>query len=176
MFRETEKGISREGETMIVGIDVGLKGAIFLTDSCNDDQLNTPAIDHIPFIGNRLDSHKFKMLLVLYLRYDCKHIFIEEPTPMPKQSVQSTATTFENYGRMMALIETSGIEFTPVKPKDWTKVMFAGMAKPDKPKDKKIRSLKRAWQLYPNCHELIKTDGEADAALIAYYGTQLLKV
>jgi hypothetical protein len=148
---------------MIIGIDPGLKGSVFVWS-------NNPDFYTLPFVGNRLNSHAFKQIVASFLLADCKHVFIEKPIAFPGQSCVATATTFENYGRMMAIIETSGLEYTEIAPKDWTKKMFAGMPKPTTPKTKKIRSLKRAWQVFPKLQDMIETDGQADAALIAYYG------
>jgi len=149
---------------IVCGIDPGITGALCTLTG------KVISFGKLYFNGNDLDSSQFKSTLTGLLIADCEHIYIERPIAFPGQSCVSTATTFRNYGRMLGLIETSGLEFTEVNPKDWTKILFAGMPKPEKPKDKKIRSLKRAWQLYPADKDLIVTDGQADAALIAYYG------
>jgi hypothetical protein len=162
----------------IIGIDPGMTGAI----AFNEDS-NIEFVENLPFKDNKINVLSLSEFLLEEPK--ARHIFIEQPIYMPKQSSQSTATTAGNYERILAIIEWAEIPYTEVRASEWKKTMDISLAmkkvgKKATPKEKsehkkalKELAIKRAHQLFPGI-VFGNNDGMAEAALISEYGRRVL--
>ncbi|MBF0313358.1 MAG: hypothetical protein HQK52_08075 [Oligoflexia bacterium] len=154
---------------MIIGIDIGLNGAIV-----GINKAGQAAEKHLmPTIGNTLNISELNKLL-LRLRKNIDHVFIEKVSSMPKQGVASTFKFGKLAGIVEGLITSHGLKFTLVAPQTWQKEIFEGIDK--KNLNPKQRALTAVHRLFPNidlrasdrCK--VQHDGLVDALLIAEYG------
>lgn len=152
---------------IIAGIDPGQTGAIALlnVDHWELEVHDTPTFQVKKGKTNQtvIDTVQYGNLVV---GRGITHCFLEQVGSMPKQGVSSTFKFGTAYGaaQMIPVVAQSAV--TNVTPQKWKKgVGIASGAAKDE-------SRRRATQLMPNCAELwklVKHDGRADAALIAYY-------
>ncbi len=109
------------------------------------------------------------------LKHLPSHVFIEKAQTFPGQGAVSAATTARGMALWEGMLFAVGVPYTIVPPKEWQKVMLAGMPKGDT----KAASILRAQQLFPSanlrpgkCRK--DQDGMSDALLIAEYGRRQL--
>lgn len=106
-----------------------------------------------------------------------KHVVIERQQAYPKQGVVTCFTIGMGFGQLEGLCAGIGCAYSIIGPKDWQKVMYAGLPK-GKPKD---HSVLMAQRLFPNvsfkasdrCTKI--HDGMTDAILIAEYARRNIK-
>lgn len=102
--------------------------------------------------------------------HECGHVVLEAVAARPGQGVSSMFNFGRTYGRLEGIIYTMRLPHTLVTPQAWKKALQV-------PADKDAARA-RASQLLP-AHSskwpLVKHDGLAESALLAYYGMHVLK-
>jgi crossover junction endodeoxyribonuclease RuvC len=99
-----------------------------------------------------------------------EHAFVEQVGAMPGQGVSSMFAFGKSFGAVLATLATLKIPTTLVTPQKWKKALGVPAAKDG--------ARARASQLMPqHAHNwpLVKHDGRAESALLAYYGAQTLR-
>lgn len=142
----------------ILGIDVGIKGALCLYDGTELIIWDMPVLKRNK--TSRLNCHLLKQYLS---EYKIDHACIEQVNAFGMGA--TSAYNFGwNCGALEGVISCLDIPFTYVTPQKWKKEMQC-------PKNKDGARM-RATQLLPmHCHnwDLKKHDGRAEASLIALY-------
>ena len=156
---------------MIIGVDPGFTGAIV-----GLIHLNTLHIKDLPIrmIGTKkqIDEKAFANIVSdLNHRFTIDYIVIEEIGAMPGQGIASTARFTYNAGILLGVFAGLGLsdKVIKVRPGVWKPALNLSS-------DKK-KSLKLAIKLFPKYKDsfrLMKHDGRAEAALIAYYARKSL--
>ena len=170
----------------VVGIDIGVSGAIVITNK------NYVIIDFypMPIIEKTLTSKTPKGNYKKRDIYDEEElewifrsaiprintkIFIERPQAMPGLQSHAIGTAFEGFGFIKGLMHANDFEFEEIHSATWSAHIFKGM---EKGKGKE-RSLKLFAERYPkfDMDKYLKRyhDGIADAAHIARYGWDMVK-
>ena len=157
---------------IIAGIDPGLSGAIALLDAESGgviDCVDMPT--HQLLRGGKakreLDAHALAGMIG---RDRIGHCFIEAVSSMPGQGVSSVFSFGKSFGIVLGILAAQQIAFTLVSPVTWKKALGVPAAKDG--------ARARASQLLPAASHhwpLIKHDGRAEAALIAYWGLRSLQ-
>jgi crossover junction endodeoxyribonuclease RuvC len=153
-----------------IGIDPGLSGAIVAirgTEVLLCEDVPTFAQDK----GREYDIPAMAdMLRCVILGRDVL-VTLERAQAMPKQGVTSMFNFGRGYGIWLGILGGLGIPYQTVRPCDWTR-MLKGL--PGKGKE---RSILFASQYFPDleltpgrCRK--PKDGRADAACLAWYGSQ----
>jgi hypothetical protein len=91
-------------------------------------------------------------------------IVIEQQTAMPKQSMQSTGTSFANYGLVLSLRLVGPVHL--VHPATWKAALKV-------PRDKKAAT-QRCAELFPG-QKTPERDGPAEALMLALYWRRLME-
>ena len=97
----------------IVGIDIGLKGAIASIDSNKPKDV---MIWDMPLIEKTIDIVELKD--IMYSLRD-SHVFVEKAQPMPKQGVVSMFNYGKTYGIVLGVLSALEIPYTLVTPQAW---------------------------------------------------------
>lgn len=134
------------------GIDPGKTGAVAFISG---NELTTVPL---PYDGNRLDPLGLLAILREH-KPDC--VFVEEQQYSPVNG-RSNATTFLNYGQIIAVCLIYGVSTEFVPAAKWTISTKAA--------DKKAPRLIKAKALWPSNDFKKDDDGHVDAALLARYG------
>jgi crossover junction endodeoxyribonuclease RuvC len=145
---------------IIAGIDPGATGALALL---TPDNL---FVYDAPMVGKEVDEPAWVRLWEPVLRR-ADHIWIEQVGAMPGQGVTSMFNFGQRYGFVKALAYAAGASVSFVRPNVWKPAV--GIKKGAE----KGASRLRASQLFPQHADLwalVKHDGRAEAALVAYYG------
>lgn len=151
---------------MILGVDPGLNGALALLDVV----AGTLAVHDMPTIAAGTNSKRvvdeaaLARLVDLHAK-DIKHAYVERVSAMPGQGVTSMFSFGTSYGIVRGVIAANFIPVTLVQPQRWKSTLSVPAAK--------AGARARASQLLPafaGLWPLVKHDGRAEAALIAYYG------
>jgi len=156
---------------IIAGIDVGLSGAVALLDAETGGVIDIWDMPTLALIrGGRnkreLDPHSIAAALG---RDRIGHAFVEQVGAMPGQGVSSVFSFGKTYGITIGVLATLGIPYSFAVPQVWKKALGVPAAKDG--------ARARATQLLPSAAHywpLVKHDGRAEAALIAYYGLRTL--
>lgn len=156
----------------IGGIDPGKTGG-FARLTFDDGKLLTGSVFHVPVLHLKKPGKKTKSEIIDYVALasqwlpeiaQCDEICIELVGAMSKQGVSSTFKFGYSAGFVYGLVAGAKIPHTFSTPQSWKKIVgISG--------DDKEVSRRRAGQLLPalvNCWPLVKDDGLAEAALIAY--------
>lgn len=165
---------------MILGIDIGNKGAIALIDSDKIvDIIDMPVVNNSIYRNKDgkpaliVDACKLSSYLKSVLPVSA--CVIEEPiTPFNKtpQSIVSTSKSAIGYGMVRACLEMQGIKLINVKPATWKKALEVS-------KDKQS-SIDACYNIFGKSSKqfitLKKHDGRAEASLIAWYGLKCLQI
>jgi crossover junction endodeoxyribonuclease RuvC len=150
----------------IVGIDVGLSGAIAILDN-QGIPLELIDMPVIRAVKNEIDIVE---VVAILKRQNVSHAFIEKAGAMPGQGVVSMFRFGYSAGLIQGICAALNIPFTLVIPQRWKKVMLDGMPK------EKGSSIIRAKQLFPSLElNLKKSHNQADAILIGLYGLRTLQ-
>lgn len=160
--------------TYILGIDPGLTGAFVLYDA--GAKRAPHQIHDLPVFFVRGKRHLAIYVLAstiarIHLAYPITRAIIEEPGSMPKQGISSTFRFGKTCGQIEGVIAGLGISMHKVTPATWKRAM--GLTS-----DKDHARL-RAGQLWPSValhFSRKKDDGRAEAALLALYGAEHLKI
>lgn len=144
----------------IAGIDPGVDGAVAIRCD-NASWVTFP----MPMVGKELQVSQ--IVSELYM-LEVERVVVEQQIAMPKQSVNGTATTFRNYGKILGALEAKGIPYQLVTPKQWKARVLKGTAKD---KDAAIAYTHRIApdvDLKPG-KKKTPHDGIADAVCLAEY-------
>lgn len=163
---------------MILGIDIGNKGAIALIDGDKIvDIIDMPIYAKSIYINKggkpALIVDSVKLFEYLTSKSKVDFAVVEEPiTPFNKapQSIVSVSKSAIGYGIVRACLEITGIEFHNIKPAKWKKVLGVSANKQS--------SIDACHNIFDNSHDFVnkmKHDGRAEACLIAWYGNKIIK-
>lgn len=150
---------------MILGIDVGINGAVALLDG---DKL--VAVYDMPTVSKTVAGKKkrridAKALFELLQAEPLDHAFVEIVTARPNQGVSSMFAFGQASGIAEGISACVARDVTGVRPQTWKKHFKLG--------SNKSGSRELASYLWPNMSERfkrVKDDGRAEAALIGLWG------
>jgi crossover junction endodeoxyribonuclease RuvC len=156
---------------IVAGIDPGLSGALALLDAPSGAVLDvadmpTLALSRGGKNKRELDAHALARLIG-DRRPD--HAVVELVGTMPGQGVSSVFAFGRAYGILLGVLAARGVPYTLVAPVAWKRALGVPAAKDG--------ARARASQLMPSAAHhwpLVKHDGRAEAALIAYFGVRQL--
>lgn len=154
---------------MIIGIDPGFTGAIaFLSDN------NTLIIKDLPIrfiMGKKqIDEKKFSELIKERAAFDnIEFAVVEDVWVMPKQGIVSAGRFMYNAGILLGVLAAYNFKILKTKPNVWKPAL--GL---DSDKKKSLRLAKKVFPAYKDYFKLVKHDGRAEAALIAYFAQKCL--
>lgn len=146
----------------VVGIDPGFKGAIALFDT----EKKELKVFSMPLFPGKKKSVNLQAIRAFLTEGNIDLVVIEEPQAMPRQGLVSTAHFFYWAGTIVGLCAGLQIPYKTVRAKTWKK--FLGLSKD------KGQSLKMASELFPKNEFKKGEDGKAEAALIAWWGLNLV--
>lgn len=144
---------------LILGIDPGKKGALAILDS----ETNSVMTHDMP--GTTRDLHNLIAGLPII-----KVAVVEKPYYPAINGTSNAGKKGEDYGVLIGALQWRDIPFHEVPPAEWKKSLHI-------PTDKNA-ARQRANQFYPDNADqwpLVKHDGRAEAALIAWYGLKWAK-
>lgn len=155
---------------MIVGIDPGFTGAWFALHptGCGFEY------DDLDVLGSGRDKHLNAMKLVdqmktIRLIHNIELIVVEKVTSSPQMGVASSFRFGETFGAIRGVVAALEVRVEYVAPAIWKRAL-----KVSADKDK---ARMRAQELMPACRAawpLKKHDGRAEAALLAWYGREVV--
>jgi crossover junction endodeoxyribonuclease RuvC len=158
-------------QMILAGIDPGLSGAVAFLDVATGAVLD---IAYMPTLAlsrggknkREVDAHALARLIG-----DRRpgHAFVELVGAMPGQGVSSVFEFGKSFGVVIGVLAALGIPFTLVAPVVWKRALGVPAAK-DGARARASQLLPAAAHHWP----LVKHDGRAEAALIAYYGLRQL--
>ncbi len=149
---------------MIIGIDPGLSGALFVFDN------HTNAVYDMPVTERRVNGKLKRQIdpaqLAKILPRDAAFAIVEQVSAMPGQGVTSSFNFGFTAGAIQGVVAALGIPLRTVHPQVW-KRKFGLLGQPkDASRAEASRQLPQFAHLWP----LKKHDGRAEAALLALYG------
>lgn len=111
-----------------IGIDNGLDGGIVVLDASG--AVLRKAV--MPVLGNEKNGKReYDVASIVRLLNDwVEHkptVLLERAQAMPKQGVSSTFSIGKGYGIWIGVLTAMHLPFEIVGPRDWQKVMFAGI-------------------------------------------------
>jgi crossover junction endodeoxyribonuclease RuvC len=151
----------------ILGIDVGLNGAIALTDGSKLLELHD-----MPTLSLERNNKTKRMVnaqaLSLIIRNaKADAAYLERLNAMPGQGVTSMFSMGQSLGVVLGVLAACEVPTTTIPPRTWQKALDVPQGKDG--------SRYRAAQLFPDeagMFARVKDDGRSDAALIALYGAK----
>ena len=154
--------------TRIAGIDPGLNGAVAFLDGDIVETHPMPVLllKRGKGMKGEIDAHALAALL---WGGHAEHVIVEAVGAMPGQGVTSSFAFGKGFGVVLGILAAIGSPYTLVPPRTWKGAIGVNSAK--------AGSVARASQLFPaNTDQwaLKKAEGRAEAALLAYYGRQVL--
>jgi len=154
-----------------VGIDPGKKGAL---SYIVEDQ--PPIVRSFPKLPNGAGDFQGMVRMVRDLLEDLVDwggmvtVAVEAIHSFPHQSCVATFTQGTYYGGILGVVATCHVSYTLVQPKTWkAKVLL-----PEERKLGKPGSIQAVRRLIPGWEGAELTDGEADAACIAWYARHFI--
>jgi crossover junction endodeoxyribonuclease RuvC len=156
---------------IIAGIDPGLSGAIALLPiNCDGPRLVT-VFDMPTFELERNGKKKRELdcagIAAIFTTATIDEVWLEQVGPMPKQGVSSVFSFGGSYWAMRMAATMALKPLYLVTPQVWKKALRVPAAK-DGARARASSLMPYAAKNWP----LVKHDGRAEAALIAYYGAQ----
>ncbi len=147
------------------GIDPGLSGAIaFYEQGYVYNIWDIPTFDLVRNGKKKREIDEISLARLLD-RVDIDHVWLEQVSSMPKQGVSSVFSFGQTFGIIKGIIAAFKLPMTLITPAVWKKALKVPASKDG--------ARARASQLIPGgatYWPLVKHDGRAEAALIAYYG------
>lgn len=159
---------------IVLGIDPGISGAVALYA---DGRL--VEVCDMPVAGKEVDPYQLSKILEALSSPDATDMtVVETQQAMPEQGVSTTFKIGNNFGLVRGVVAALGYRITPVRPGVWKRRLDIPSPPSDVPKNRrsawrKEKARLRASQLMPEgagAWTLVKHDGRAEAALLAYYG------
>lgn len=165
----------KKKKTCIMGIDPGNKGALAIVMDGNHVILVDMPVVVMEGKGKTkkgsikkstvLDETTLKSCIE---GYKPDHVFLEKAQAMPGQGIVSTAHYMCGYGIIRGICTALNIPYTLIHPATWKKDVLKDMEKG------KNSAIVRAKQIYPLA-DVGKSDGRAEALLIAHYGMKIIQ-
>jgi crossover junction endodeoxyribonuclease RuvC len=153
----------------IMGVDPGIKGGLAILST----EAQLIAVIDVPVCGTAAKERVDVAAIVNFINQHAPaHAFVERAQSMPAQGSSSGFKYGRAVGAIEAAIVCCGIPLTIVEAAGWKKALRL----PGKDKE---AARQRALQLFPSAHGMLarKMDhGRAEAALIALYGLQLIRI
>lgn len=155
------------------GIDNGVSGTIGILTPSGSVFTETPAKKELNYTKNkslitRIDSVGLKCLLEKYS--DKCFFLIERPMVNPKM-FKATISAVRALEATLNVIEILGIPYQYIDSKEWQKnILPSGIKGRD---ELKLASMNIGYRLFPEHHELITKNKDADGLLIAEYCKRL---
>jgi len=147
--------------TRVLGIDVGLHGALALLI---DGRLD--AVADMPFIKTRVRGEISEGHLAQLVRSMSPDVaWIERVSAMPKQGIASAFNFGTSYGIPRGVCAALGVPIFLVSPAEWKREF---RLRADKQQSRVMAS--RMWPDMAVHFSRIRDDGRAEAALIAAFG------
>lgn len=153
----------------ILGIDVGLSGAIALYNNQTQDiQILDMPTHEITINGkkkNRIDIYELARIIDARSE-DIKHAFVEDVSASPQMGTTSAFAFGMGAGLVHGVVAACFIPMTLIRPQVWKKKLALSA-------DKDM-ARRKASSLFPSHVEKwsrAKDHGRAEALLIAYYGS-----
>jgi crossover junction endodeoxyribonuclease RuvC len=151
----------------VLGIDVGLNGAIALTDGSRLLELHD-----MPTLSLERNNKTKRMVnasaLHLIIRgAKADAAYLERLNAMPGQGVTSMFSMGQSLGVVLGVLAACEVPTTTIPPRTWQKALDVPQGKDG--------SRYRAAQLFPEHADMfsrVKDDGRSDAVLIAAYGVK----
>jgi hypothetical protein len=159
---------------LVVGVDIGLKGAIAVMD--NDRAIR--AVADAPIIRggkNKRDLMDIDGMVEVLSGYaDADLIVLEQSSTRPHQSAQSGLKTGFGAGLWVGACSALRATYVSVRPQQWQRSVLAGQ--PGEGKERAIGYVQRRWPSAPiyGPRGAVK-DGRCDAICIAEYGILTLE-
>lgn len=156
--------------TYYLGIDPGLSGALaFYSPEGNTLSIFDMPTHEITVNGKRkrqLDLYSLGRIIDA-LAHDIAVALVEQVNAMPKQGVTSSFNFGFNAGCAQMAVAALGLPLRTVTPQKWKKEM--GLSSD---KDASRREASRAMPKHAGLWPLVKHDGRAEAALLAFYASR----
>lgn len=154
---------------MILGIDVGISGAVAVLDG---DKL--VAVHDMPTLFTKVGGRKRKRinareLYTLVADYEIDHAFIEIVAARPNQGVSSMFAFGQASGIAEGVCASVTPDVTGVRPQTWKKHFKLGSNKSD---SRELAS--HLWPSLSDRFKRVKDDGRAEAALIGLWGYECI--
>lgn len=152
---------------MICGIDPGLSGAIAFLSATHELTVHDMPTLFLSRNGKNkreIDAH---VLADMLQKINPNHCYVELVGAMPGQGSSSTFAFGKAYGIVIGILAALHISNTFVSPRRWKLALGVPALKDG--------ARARASQLMPSAAyqwPLVKHDGRAEAALIAYWGAK----
>lgn len=151
----------------VLGIDVGLNGAIALTDGSKLLELHD-----MPTLSLERNNKTKRMVNASALHLIIRNAkadaaYLERLNAMPGQGVTSMFSMGQSLGVVLGVLAACEVPTTTIPPRTWQKALDVPQGKDG--------SRYRAAQLFPDeagMFARVKDDGRSDAALIALYGAK----
>lgn len=161
-----------------MGVDPGQKGAVVVI---TDGKISYKSVFKLLSDGSIDREHTSRMIRYLYRTYDVSFVFVEDVHSVFGASAKANFNFGRNVEVICTILSVFKIPHIYVKPKDWQKVAWDGIAKVKKAGKKnaintKATSLLAVKKLFPRDSFLatkrskVPHDGLVDASLIAWYG------
>lgn len=152
-----------------VGCDPGLQGALAFFDIeagvLEVEDMPTVTIKKGKGTARRIDLANLARIINTRAGEGIRHAYIERVSASPQMGVVSAFNFGFGYGALLGILAADVVPVTLVTPAEWKRVLHC-------PADKAGARL-RASQLLPahaNKWTLVKHDGRAEAAMLAFYG------
>jgi hypothetical protein len=142
----------------IVGIDPGVTGGLAVI---REGRL--AGVEPMPVHNGRADGMGIDELLVMW---EPDAVYLEDTQPMPKNGSIASFSLGLNTGIVIGAVTANAFALVRVKPQLWKKRM--GLT--GKPKDASRGLARELFPEFADKFKLVKSDGLAEAALIARYG------
>ncbi|SMO61550.1 hypothetical protein SAMN06269117_11446 [Balnearium lithotrophicum] len=152
-------------KTLIVGIDPGKKGGVAFIPFLPSAEGKSVEVFPMPDTSTLAD-------LLFERRGEIYRCFVEKQHPYPKQGAVSSGNLMKHYGQILGILIALHIPFEEVPPQRWQAFIHGSKHKKRPRKEKKKKSIEKAKQMFPGVQ--IKSDGPAEALLIAEYGRKCL--
>ena len=170
----------------MLGIDVGVAGAIAILDGDTDELVDVfdMPVDKVSVAGKVRSRIARRALLDILLRVKRASAFIEQPEYRPmKGTNKATGQTVvrqmgvsgaghfgESYGTVLMACTAADISLTEIRPGQWKRPMSVSSSKDD--------ARRRALELFPVHASLFARkmdDGRAEAVLLGLYACRIIR-
>ncbi len=142
----------------IAGIDPGITGGLAVIHNGK-----LAGVHPMPVHDSRADGHEIDEILT---EWEPDAVYVEHTQAMPKNGSIASYSLGLNTGIVLGVIQANGFRMVRVRPQEWKKKM--GLTGKDKNASRGL-----ATELFPefaSSFKLVKSDGLAEACLIARYG------